>query len=126
MRHLLLSGLIFLLALSFCLFSMFYTRAICREALSLLSAAQRDAQQEDFAACQSAILQAQAYWQRYARWFGLTLTHEQIDNILERFAALSQYAQLSDRDDFLAGCAELSCALSHIRQMELPTPENIL
>lgn len=126
MRHLLLSGLILVLALSFCLFSMLHTRTICQQALSLLSAAQQAAEAEDFSACQRTVAQAQTLWKRYERWFGLTLSHAQIDNILERFAALSQYADLSDRDDFLAGCAELSVALSHIRQMELPTAENIL
>ena len=54
------------------------------------------------------------------------LTHSEIDDILERFAALSQYAVLEDRDDFLAGCAELRFSIEHIRQMELPSIENIL
>ena len=39
---------------------------------------------------------------------------------------LNQYAVLADRDDFLAGCAELMSAVRHLREMELPTVENIL
>ena len=70
--------------------------------------------------------QALRIWRQYERYFGLTLTHSEIDDILERFAALSQYAVLEDRDDFLAGCAELRFSIEHIRQMELPSIENIL
>lgn len=126
MRHVLLSCLIFLLALSFCLFSMIHIRSVCQKTLALLSDAQQSAGQYDFDSCQTSLRAAMAHWQRYERYFGLTLRHEEIDDVLERFAALSQYAALHDRDDFLAGCAELSFAIEHIRQMELPSIENIL
>ena len=60
------------------------------------------------------------------RYFGLALRHEEVDDVISRFAALNQYAVLADRDDFLAGCAELMSAVRHLREMELPTVENIL
>ena len=126
MRHVLLSCLILLLVLGFCLFSMFHIRAIAEHTLLLTSRAQQSAASSDFAACETEIDEAMQYWKRYERYFGLTLTHEQIDDILDRFAALRQYAALGDRDDFLAGCAELRSTLEHLRQMELPTYENIL
>ena len=126
MRHVLLSCLILLLVLGFCLFSMFHIRAIVERALLLTEQAQQSAVISDFTACETEIDAAMQHWKRYERYFGLTLTHEEIDSILERFAALHQYAVLGDRDDFLAGCAELQSTLEHIRQMELPSYENIL
>ena len=126
MRHILLSVLILLLALGFCLFSMFHIRAICQQALTLLSQAQQSAESFDFEHCRAEIQSAMQHWKRYEHYFGLTLTHDEIDDILERFTALAQYATLEDRDDFLAGCAELSSAIDHIREMELPSVQNIL
>ena len=86
----------------------------------------KQAQVYDFESSRDCIERAIRHWKRYERYFGLTLTHDAVDDILERFAALCQYALLEDRDDFLAGCAELQLSIAHIRQMELPTPENIL
>ncbi len=126
MRHILLSCAILLLALSFCLFSMLHIREIGKQALCALTSAQEQAQVYDFEACRASMQQALRIWRQYERYFGLTLTHSEIDDILERFAALSQYAVLEDRDDFLAGCAELRFSIEHIRQMELPSIENIL
>lgn len=126
MRHILLSCVILLLALAFCLFSMFHIREICQQSLELLSLAQQKAQVYDFESSRDCIERAIRHWKRYERYFGLTLTHDAVDDILERFAALCQYALLEDRDDFLAGCAELAFSIEHIRQMELPTLENIL
>ena len=126
MRHMLLSCLILLLTLAFCLFSMFHIRDVCQQALEQLLLAQSRAQQYDFEASRACMYRAMRLWQRYERYFGLTLTHSEVDDILERFAALCQYAQLEDRDDFLAGCAELAFSIEHIRQMELPSIENIL
>lgn len=126
MRHILLSVLILLLALGFCLFSMFHIRAICQQALTLLSQAQQSAETFDFERCRADMQRAMQYWKRYERYLGLTLTHDEIDDILQRFAALAQYAALEDRDDFLAGCAELSSSIEHIREMELPSVQNIL
>ena len=126
MRHVLLSCILLLFALAFCLFSMFHIREICRLALEPLQQAQESAERYDFETCRTCINRAMQHWRRYERYFGLTLTHDQIDDILERFAALSQYAQLEDRDDFLAGCAELTFSIEHIREMELPSIQNIL
>ena len=126
MRHVLVSCVILLLALAFCLFSMLHVRAICKEALELLSLAQEQAEQNDFESCRVYTARAMRHWKRYERYFGLALTHEEVDDILERFASLSQYAQLEDRDDYLAGVAELRFSIAHLREMELPTLENIL
>ena len=126
MRHILLSCVILLLALAFCLFSMLHVRDICRETLDFLSAAQTSAERNDFESCRKSMQAAAQYWKRYERYFGLALSHDAVDDIVSRFAALNQYAALEDRDDFLAGCAELSFAIAHIREMELPTIENIL
>ena len=126
MRHILLSCVILLLALSFCLFSMLHVRDICQKTLEHLSSAQEAAEQNDFDACRASMQSASQHWKRYERYFGLALTHEEVDDVVSRFAALSQYAALEDRDDFLAGCAELSFAIAHIREMELPAIENIL
>lgn len=126
MRHILLSCVILLLALAFCLFSMLHVRAICEEALDVLSLAQESAEESDFESCRVYTARAMRHWQRYERYFGLALTHEAVDDILERFAALLQYAKLEDRDDYLAGVAELQLSISHLREMEKPTLENIL
>lgn len=126
MRHVLLSCVILLLALAFCLFSMLHIRAICAEALDLLSLAQKSAEADDFENCRVYTARAMRHWKRYERYFGLALTHAAVDDILERFAALTQYAELEDRDDYLAGVAELQFSISHLREMELPTLENIL
>lgn len=126
MRHILLSCVILLLTLAFCLFSMLHVRAICKEALELLDLSQAQAEQNDFESCRVYTERAMRHWKRYERYFGLALTHEAVDDILERFASLSQYAKLEDRDDYLAGVAELRFSISHLREMELPTLENIL
>ena len=99
MRHILLSCAILLLALSFCLFSMLHIREICKQTLCALTSAQEQAQIYNFEACRASMQQALRIWRQYERYFGLTLTHSEIDDILERFAALSQYAVLEDRDD---------------------------
>ena len=105
---------------------MLHIREICKQTLCALTSAQEQAQIYNFEACRASMQQALRIWRQYERYFGLTLTHSEIDDILERFAALSQYAVLEDRDDFLAGCAELRFSIEHIRQMELPSIENIL
>ena len=58
MRHILLSCVILLLALSFCLFSMLHIREICKQTLCALTSAQEQAQIYNFEACRASMQQA--------------------------------------------------------------------
>ena len=79
MRHILLSCAILLLALSFCLFSMLHIREICKQTLCALTSAQEQAQIYNFEACRASMQQALRIWRQYERYFGLTLTHSEIE-----------------------------------------------
>ena len=87
MRHILLSCVILLLALAFCLFSMLHVRDICRKTLDLLSSAQTAAERNDFETCRASMQDAALHWKRYERYFGLALRHEEVDDVISRFAA---------------------------------------
>ena len=58
MRHILLSCIILLLALAFCLFSMLHIREICKQTLCALTSAQEQAQIYNFEACRASMQQA--------------------------------------------------------------------
>ena len=60
---------------------------------------------------------AALHWKRYERYFGLALRHEEVDDVISRFAALNQYAVLADRDDFLALAKELDVSPRMVRRL---------
>lgn len=65
-------------------------------------------------------------WKHHEVFFGTVLRHDEIDNVLSEFARLESYAITRDREEFLANCASLLAQLEHIREMELPTFQNIM
>ena len=65
-------------------------------------------------------------WKDAQTILGLTLRHDQLDEVAESLALLKSYAQSEDVDDFRSHCLSLLAKLSHILQMERPLPENII
>ena len=70
--------------------------------------------------------QAAQYWNGVQTFLGLTLRHDQLDQVSEELTLLKSYAQSKDVDDFRSRCLSLCKKLSHILQMERPVPENII
>ncbi len=126
MKHLLLAGAVFLTALGFCIGASVYVRDSVAQTAETLAQAQRLAEEGNYPAAAKTIGEAQAGWKRALPQLETVLAHEAVDETGEKLAALHAYALCEDADSFTAACAELHALLEQIREMQLPTLQNIL
>lgn len=126
MKQVLLSALLFLLCLSFCLVCLNSVRQTADRSLCLLRRSRFLASQHSFASAVSVLEQAESLWQEKEGFFGAILRHDPLDEVMVGFAALRQYLLLQDLDDFMASSSELAAAIEHLQQMERPLLQNIL
>lgn len=126
MRHILIAVFVLLLCLTFCIWASASVTHEIDAALSMLDTAQSRAESDNAAGAADAVGKAKALWQRREVLFGILMRHSETDEVLNRFAALEQYARIEDRDDFKACCAELSQMLRHLRGMQRFCIENVL
>ena len=125
MKHLLIAFVILALCLSFCIWSCLYVRAAVAPVLDALQLAQVHALNGSFSDARSAVERADRLWRGEEPLFGILLRHDETDEVLCSFAALREYAETRDTDEFSAGCAELSVRLQHLRSMQLPSVSGI-
>lgn len=126
MKHTLFACLLLTAALGFCIFSSVTVRAETQAVNDAIAEARNAAARDDFASAAAELHRAKALWHAHERFFGVVLSHTEIDEVNIAFAELLQYAALADRDDFLAGTARLVASIEHIREMELPSYHNLL
>lgn len=126
MKHLLIAAGVFALCLALGLMSVFSVRTAGAQTADQLSRALEAAQRADSEGAEMALARANATWEGSQRLLGIFLHHEQVDEIVALFAQLRAYARVQDTDDFLALCVELRARIDHLRELELPTAENIL
>lgn len=126
MKHLLIAAGVFALCLALGLTSVFSVRAAGAQTAAQLTQALEAARQADVDGAEAALARANATWEDRGRLLGVFLHHEQVDEIVALFAQLRAYARVQDTDDFLALCEELRARIEHLRDLELPTAENIL
>ena len=126
MKHILIACLVFALCLAVGLFSLFYVRASGEETVTLLERSIRQAEEEQYTAAAESLRQAKQLWEGRETVLGISLHHEEVDEILALFAQLEAFIKLEDLDDYLAACGELTARLEHVRRMELPTVENVM
>ena len=65
-------------------------------------------------------------WEESRFLFSLTINHNEIDALESTLARLSTTANIEDGDDFLIAAAELTAALTHIRDLCAVSIDNIL
>lgn len=112
--------------LGFCILSSVLVRQYSQTVNDALSVSRAQAARNDFGGAADRLQEAKALWRSHERYFGVVLSHSEIDDVNMMFAELAQYAELGDRDDFLAGTARLIATIEHIREMELPSYHNLL
>lgn len=103
--------------------------AVCRcvdELTAPLSEVAANAESENYPEAAEAAQDAKALWLSHADLLGALLRHDEADSVESGLCALIQYANVGDKDEVLAHCAELLQQIEHIRQMELPLLKNIL
>ena len=103
--------------------------AVCRcvdELTAPLSEVVISAEADDYPAAAEAAESAKKLWLSHADLLGALLRHDEADGVESGLSALVQYANVGDKDEILAHCAELLQQVEHIRQMELPLLKNIL
>ena len=126
MKHIVIACAVLSACLGFCIYSSAAVTEQIDRAIEELDKAQGFAMQEDFEQAQNTVSRAMQLWIENEKLFGIMLRHSETDDVLCRFSALRQYAQLEDRDDFSAYCAELTQMLSHLRSMQKCSIENVL
>ena len=114
------------LLLGFCILSSVLVRLYSQTVNDAIAASRAQAARNDVGGAADRLQEAKALWRSHERYFGVVLSHSEIDDVNMMFAELAQYAELGDRDDFLAGTARLIATIEHIREMELPSYHNLL
>ena len=126
MKHTLFACLLLAVTLGFCIFSSLTVRAETKAVNDSIAEARNAASREDFDSAARLLHRAKGIWSGHERFFGVVLSHSELDEVNIAFAELMQYAELEDRDDFLAGTARLVATIEHIREMEVPSYHNLL
>lgn len=126
MKHVAIAVSILAVLLCLCILASAYVRNRAAETIAPVLRAQALAAQENYTAAAGEILQAKTIWHDAEAWLEILLPHDEADEASRVLATLYEYARVEDADDFSAASAELVFLLEHIRQMQLPTLQNIL
>lgn len=126
MKHVTIAVSILAVLLCLCILASAYVRNRAAETIAPVLRAQALAAQENYTAAAGEILQAKTIWHDAEAWLEILLPHDEADEASRVLASLYEYARVEDTDDFSAASAELVFLLEHIRQMQLPTLQNIL
>ena len=126
MKHVAIAVSILAVLLCLCILASAYVRNRAAETIAPVLRAQALAAQENYTAAAGEILQAKTIWHDAEAWLEILLPHDEADEASRVLASLYEYARVEDTDDFSAASAELVFLLEHIRQMQLPTLQNIL
>lgn len=126
MKHVAIAVSILAVLLCLCILASVYVRNRAAETIAPVLRAQALAAQENYTAAAGEILQAKTIWHDAEAWLEILLPHDEADEASRVLATLYEYACVEDADDFSAASAELVFLLEHIRQMQLPTLQNIL
>lgn len=126
MKHVAIAVSILAVLLCLCVLASVYVRNRAAETIAPVLRAQALAAQENYTAAAEEILQAKTIWHDAEAWLEILLPHDEADEASRVLASLYEYARVEDTDDFSAASAELVFLLEHIRQMQLPTLQNIL
>ena len=126
MKHVAIAVSILAVLLCLCILASAYVRNRAAETIAPVLRAQALAAQENYTAAAVEILQAKTIWHDAEAWLEILLPHDEADEASRVLASLYEYARVEDTDDFSAASAELVFLLEHIRQMQLPTLQNIL
>lgn len=126
MKHVAIAVSILAVLLCLCVLASVYVRNRAAETIAPVLRAQALAAQENYTAAAGEILQAKTIWHDAEAWLEILLPHDETDEASRVLASLYEYARVEDTDDFSAASAELVFLLEHIRQMQLPTLQNIL
>lgn len=126
MKHVAIAVSILAVLLCLCILASAYVRNRAAETIAPVLRAQALAAQENYTAAAVEILQAKTIWHDAEAWLEILLPHDEADEASRVLATLYEYARVEDTDDFSAASAELVFLLEHIRQMQLPTLQNIL
>lgn len=126
MKHVAIAVSILAVLLCLCILASAYVRNRAAETIAPVLRAQALAAQKNYTAAAGEILQAEAIWHDAEAWLEILLPHDEADEASRVLATLYEYARVEDTDDFSAASAELVFLLEHIRQMQLPTLQNIL
>lgn len=126
MKHVAIAVSILAVLLCLCILASAYVRNRTAETIAPVLRAQALAAQENYTAAAGEILQAKTIWHDAEAWLEILLPHDEADEASRVLATLYEYARVEDADDFSAASAELVFLLEHIRQMQLPTLQNIL
>lgn len=126
MKHVAIAVSILAVLLCLCILASAYVRNRAAETIAPVLRAQALAAQENYTAAAVEILQAKTIWHDAEAWLEILLPHDEADEASRVLATLYEYARVEDADDFSAASAELVFLLEHIRQMQLPTLQNIL
>lgn len=126
MKHARIAVCLLALTLGFCIAASVLVRRYSLEVTEAIAESERRAAQSDFRGAAAQLHEARQRWHRHERFFGVVLSHSELDDVNMMFAELAQYAALGDRDDYLAGTARLAAAIGHIREMQLPSYHNLL
>lgn len=126
MKHVAIAVSILAVLLCLCILASVYVRNRAAETIAPVLRAQTLAAQENYTAAAGEILQAKTIWHDAEAWLEILLPHDEADEASRVLASLYEYARVEDTDDFSAASAELVFLLEHIRQMQLPTLQNIL
>jgi len=95
-------------------------------AAAMLHSAEQSAVDGDYAGAIRQCQQAAAYWKQQHLLLAAFLHHDEPDAVESGIAELIAYAKREDDDEFLALCEQVITQLTHLKEMNTPTLQNIL
>lgn len=112
--------------LAVCLTTMLLLDKYTQAANDVLQEAIELAEHGDYHGAAQKVESAQSGWKAHRGFFGIMLRHDEADEVNAAFQALSRYAQVESKEEFLPNCAELMERVTHLAEMERPSYFNIL
>jgi hypothetical protein len=126
MKRLWAALLLFAVVIGLCLWGLRLTSTVSEEMLSRLDQIEAEIRQEQFETAARLVNDTVDSWKKSSRRLCTFLSHSQLDTADKALSSLMVSVSCGVGDRSLEYCALLRDFWQHLRQLDLPLPENIL
>lgn len=126
MKRVWIAATILLLIFSATLMHSYHIKDLSAQLISLLEAAEKDAEREDWAGAKKLTQTARDKWETQGLYLHITLRHSETDGIHTGFREVAEFIQCQEGGEYSAANSRLISALELLSEAEQLSLQNVL
>ena len=125
MRGVVVSGILFLIVIIFCIYSGASLEKVGKETCYILNEIKDNVEEENWDMASENIIRLQNKWEKDIKWITVLIDHRETDEINQTLSALEEYIDYREVPELMATAATLMQMFEHIPLKERLIIENI-